>query len=99
MACTEAIGARVAASDDDHAFSGRKNFNCGINGLTVAALILLRQELHGEMNSFKLAARNFQLTRLLRPASEDNRVEVTPQLLDFNISADLGIRDKLHSFE
>src|ERR1700692_729607 len=51
MTGSEAIGACVAASDDDDAFAGGQNFCFGCDSVAQRAAILLGQEIHREMNS------------------------------------------------
>ncbi len=57
MASAEAIRASVATANDDDALARRQNLNCGIDRIAVAALILLRQEFHREVNSLQVRGR------------------------------------------
>ena len=61
----EAIGASVAASDDDNAFAGGQNFNRGIERIAKATLVLLREELHRVVNALQLTSGSLQVTRML----------------------------------
>src|SRR5258708_4620248 len=74
MAGPEAIGAGVAASDDHYPLPGRENLGAWCNGVTQTAPVLLRQELHCVMDSLQFASPNCQVTWLLRPARQHNRV-------------------------
>ena len=78
----QAVGAGVAAADDDHAFAGGENFDGGIQRVAVAALVLLRQKFHGVVNSLQLAAWNFQVARMLRSAGQHDGIEIAAQIFD-----------------
>ena len=58
MAGAEAIRARVASANDHDALARRQNVSCRVQGIAVAAFVLLRQEFHGEVNSLQLATGN-----------------------------------------
>ena len=68
VAGAQAIGAGVSAADDDDTLAGGQD----LVGHIVAgiALILLRQELHGEVNALQLAAGNIQIARSFRTAAQ-----------------------------
>src|SRR5215831_7511762 len=97
MASAKAVSARVSSTDDDNALAGRKNIESRIEDIALAALILLRQEFHREMDSFQFPARNFEVARVLSAASQNDGVEVASQIFDQNISSDLCVRDELHT--
>src|SRR5215831_19183230 len=90
MASAKAVSARVSSTDDDNALAGRKNIESRIEDIALAALILLRQEFHREMDSF-------EFPRVLSAASQNDGVEVASQIFDQNISSDLCVRDELHT--
>src|SRR6202521_5566576 len=56
MAGAEAIGAGIAASDNDHTFASRQNLSSRIDGVAQIAAVLLWQVIHREMDSFQLAS-------------------------------------------
>src|SRR5579863_6725510 len=58
MARSQAVGAGVAAADDDDALAGCQDFEGGIDLVAEASLILLRQEVHGEVDSIEIASRD-----------------------------------------
>ena len=74
MRRSEAIGARVAPTDDYHALAGGKNLIW--NSIARARLILLRQKIHREMDALQFAARYGKIARLLGAARQQNRVEL-----------------------
>ena len=54
------------------------------------AAVLLRQEIHGEMDAVELAAGHRQIARLLGAAGEHDRVVVLQQLVGRQVDADMG---------
>ena len=98
MARAQAVGAGVAAADDDDALAGRKNVERGIERVAVAALVLLRQKFHGVVNALQFAAGNLQDRGDARTppartmASKSRRRSSTA-----NVRADFGIGDELHA--
>src|SRR4051812_37382697 len=94
----QAIRTSIASADDDYALSSCQNFTGRVERISMAALIGLRQKLHGEMDSLELTSRNFQIPGLLRAARQHNGVEVSAQILDGNVVADLGAGYKFHAF-
>src|SRR6187401_989001 len=64
----EAVRAGVAASDDDDVFAGGEDIFAWIQGVARASLVLLRQELHGEVDSSELATRHRNIARLFGSA-------------------------------
>ena len=77
----DAVGAGVAAADDDDVLAAGEDRRARVLRLAADAAVLLRQEFHGEMDAGELAARDRQIARLLRPAREHKRVEVLEQIL------------------
>ena len=82
VAGAEAIGAGVAAADDDHVLAGGEDRLRPGTRIALVAPVLLRQELHREMNALQLAAGDVQIARLLGAAREQDGVEVAPQVVD-----------------
>src|SRR5215471_4692543 len=98
MTSSEAVSASVSTTDDDNVLAGRKNIESGIENIATAALVLLRQEFHREVDSLQFPARNFEIARLLSATRKNDGVKVASQIFDQYVSADLGIGDELHSF-
>ena len=94
----KAVGAGVAAADDDDALAGCENLERRIERVAMAALVLLRQEFHGEMDSLQLTAGNFEIARMLGAARQNDGVKVAAQIFDRNVRADFGVGDELHAF-
>jgi len=67
QAGAEAVGAGVAAADDDDAFSFSENCQRGVNCIAFAAMILLGQELHGKVNALEFAAGNLEVAGCSEP--------------------------------
>ena len=96
--CSQAVGARIAAADDDtflpvaliHSWSG----------IVVAriALVVLRQELHGEVDTLQLAAWDFQVPRRFCPTGQHDRLKVLLQVFDRNIGAYVRVGDERDAF-
>ena len=63
----------------------------------MAALVLLRQEFHGVVDSLQLAARNLKIAGMFGAAGQDDRVEVAAQIFNGNIPADLSVGYELHA--
>ena len=56
--------------------------SCGIERVAVAALVLLRQEFHREMNSLQLAPGNLQIARMLGAAGQNDGIELAAKIFD-----------------
>src|SRR5579871_1419347 len=91
VARAKTIRASVPAVDDDHALSRSENFNRGIDRISEATLILLRQEFHCQMNSLEFASRDFQIAGTLCASGEHDRVEFAAQIFDRNVLAYLSV--------
>ena len=92
----EAIGAGIAAADDDDVLAGGKDL-VG-DAIAFADLVLLRQELHREVDAFQLAAGDVEIARLLGAAGQQDGVELAAQVVDRHVAADVGVGDELHAF-
>ena len=82
MAGAEAVGAGVAAADDEDALAGGEDGACGLHvgeehffRVAFVAAILLGQELHGEVDAVELAAGDGEVAGLLGAAAEEDGVE------------------------
>ena len=72
-----AVGAGVAAADDDHVLVLRRRCTGRPARLLSSRLLVLRvQELHGEVDALELAAGDGQVARLGRAAAEHDGVEL-----------------------
>ena len=98
MTGSKAVGASIAASDDDHSLAGRQNLDFRLDRVPEAAPVLLRQVLHCKMNPLQLASRNVEIARLFSPACEYDGIEVAPQILDGNILSNFRAGNELHAF-
>ena len=98
MARSQAIRAGVAAADDDNALAGGENRSRIRNRVAFAALVLLRQKFHREVNTLQFASRNVQIPGLFRAAGKQNRVEVALKIFNRHIFADVRAGDKCHAF-
>src|ERR1700734_3917282 len=98
MAGSQAVGARIAASDDDDSFACSQDLYFGIDRIAEAALVLLRQILHRKMNSPELTPRNLEIARMLGSPRQNDGVKITAQIVHGNILANFRTRYKLHAF-
>ncbi len=96
VAGTQAIGAGIAAANDDHVLAGRHNLVGNRIALTNA--ILLPQKLHGEMDALELASRHVQISRLLGAARQQDCVEFATQVLHRDVAAHMRVGLELHTF-
>src|SRR6266849_11127256 len=96
MRSAQAVRARVAAADDDDALTGSEDRTLDRNSVALATSILLRQEIHGEVDSLELAAGNFQIARPFCPAGEQQRIELTAKIVNSHILSNVGVSDKPH---
>jgi len=60
--------------------------------------LLLRQELHGEMDAIELPARNRQVARLLGAAGQQQGVEILDEVFHGNACAHMGVGPELDPF-
>lgn len=98
MAGADAVRACIAAADDEHILARRGNGDGFINGVAFAAMILLRQELHGEVNAFKLAAGNLEVARLLGATAEQDGVVVLGERFNRDVHADVRVGEERDAF-
>ena len=95
VAGAEAVRAGIAAADDDDAFSGGANLIR--DRVARDDFILLRQELHREVNALELAAGDVQVARGFRAAGQHQGVEFLAQILRGDVSAHVRVRLELHA--
>src|SRR5262249_50842037 len=88
----EAVGAGVAAAEDDDVLPGREDLVADL--VTRDLLVLLRQEFHREVDAAELAPRNGELAPPGRASREDDRVVPRLQMLDRYVAADVRVNAK-----
>ena len=93
----DAVGAGVAAADDDDVFAAGQDRFGPADRLAADAPVLLRQKLHRKMDAVEFAARNRQVARLLRAAGEHDGIVLVEQLSRRDIDADIGAVMKYHA--
>ena len=86
----DAVGAGVAAADDDDVLAGSEDGLVGGRRFAGHTAVLLRQELHGEMDALELAAGHRQVVRLFGAAGEHDGVMLGDELVDRKVDADIG---------
>ena len=69
MTGTEAIGAGVAAADDDYALAGGEDGFGFRHDVAFAAAVLLREEIHGEVDAREFAAGDAEVARVFGACS------------------------------
>ena len=87
----DAVGAGVAAADHDHVLAFGQDRRDVALRLAGDAAVLLRQEVHGEMDAVEIAAGHGEIARLLGAAGEQHGVIVALELLDGEIAADVDV--------
>src|SRR5439155_56847 len=81
----EAVGASIAAADDDDALTlGGDEVGVG-DRVTRGALVLEGQVLHGEVDARELAPRHREIPRVAGTAGQDECVEGVPELRDGDV--------------
>ncbi len=91
-----AVGAGVAAADDDHvAAGGREVVAVGLAGVEQMARIAA-QELHREVDATQLAAGHAQVAWPRRAGAEDDSVKVAPQRVGGHVLADADAGNEAH---
>src|SRR5262245_50763499 len=86
----ETVGARVAAAQDDDALVGGEELS--LDPIARDRLVLLRQELHREVDALQVAARDGQVARTGGAGREHDRIEVAPQVVAGHVDADVHTR-------
>jgi hypothetical protein len=86
----EAVGAGVAAAEDDHVLvlGGDE-----VGGRLVAEHVLVGhgQVRHGRVDALELASGDVEVAGLRRAAAEDDGVELLAEVLDADVDADVGV--------
>ena len=97
MAGAQAVCARISASDDKHALAFGV-IEVRRQPVAFATVILLRQELHREVNAFKLTSGDIEIARVFGATSQQNRIVVACERFHRHIAANMGIGKKRHAF-
>src|ERR1019366_6728076 len=95
VAGAQAVRARVATADDHDALARSEDLirHC-VPGI---AFILLRQKLHGEVNSLEVAPGDIEVARIFSAARQQNGVEFFAKVLRGNAPAYMGSRLELNA--
>ena len=88
----QAVGAGVAAADDDDVLARGTDEALVGDGVALAAPVLEGEVLHGEVNARQLAPGHGQIARVAGAAGQHDGVEVAPQVGHRHGDADVGVR-------
>ena len=65
------------------------------DGVAQVELVLQRQIIHRQVNAVEIAAGDVDVAGLGASAAEDDGVEITPQVFDLDVLADVGVGDEV----
>ena len=89
--CSDAVRAGVTTANDDDMFAVRHNwFDC-TEFLTSDTAVLLRQEVHGVVNTGQITAFNRKITGVFCTTRDDNRVIFIHQVLGGDIDTHIRV--------
>ena len=91
-----AIGAGVAAADDDHVFAVSGDVIAA--GLVEHGLGVGGEEIHGKVDAFQIAAGNRQIAGFGGSGADHGGIEFPGQLFRRIVASDGGVADKFHPF-
>ena len=96
----DAVGAGVAAADDDHVLALRREVTSVGVAAVQQALGVVVQELHREMDALEVAALRLgeEFVRGRCAAAQDDRVELLAELRGRIVLADLAVDDESDPF-
>src|SRR5574337_1095097 len=94
----DAVGARVAAADDDDVLAAGEDRFVRADRLARDAPVLLRQKLHREMYAREIAPGRGQIARGLGAAGKRDRVVGLDKALAAQRDADIGVRVECAAF-
>ena len=97
MCRAQAVGARVAAPDDDHAFA--RGQDLVLHAVAGPHAVLLGQVFHGEVNAFQLASGHFQVARAFGSSGQQDGIELLPQVLSRHVVAHVRVGLELDAFQ
>jgi hypothetical protein len=89
MTRPHAIRAGVTTTDHDDALSSRPDTQAVIDDITRHATVLLREEVHCQVDATKLAAGHAQIAGSLRSTRKEHRVELGAKGIGRNVDARL----------
>src|SRR5690606_38999910 len=89
------VRSRVVVVDDENVLSFDLDQLFGRNHCSVYKLVLLFEQLHGEIDAFQLASGNRQITRLTRTDGQTDRMILAFQLFYRNVAPDKVCRSDL----
>ena len=85
----QAVGAGIAAADDDHALAGSGDELILGDLVPFATAVLLGQEVDGEVNARQVAARHLKIAGRPGAAAQHNRVELPAQIRNRKVHTDV----------
>ena len=86
----EAVRTGIATAENHDALSVRGDLAGRIERVAEVALVLLRKEIHREMDPLQLASRDRQVTRLGRAHREHDRVVLRAHLVGVDVQCRRG---------
>ena len=90
IAVADAVRAGIAAANDDDVLAAGEDRLPLRLRFPAHAPVLLRQEIHGEMDALELAPGDRQIARLFRATGKHQRIVVLEQPLGGHVHADMG---------
>src|SRR4030095_1958600 len=93
----DAVGPGVAAADHDDMLAARGDLRC--HRVAGNDAVLLRQELHREMNAVKVASGNGKIARRFGTSRHHDRVVFGQDVLGGHIVADFDVGPKYDAFD
>ena len=94
----DAVGAGVAAADHDDVLALGQFIRAEIERLVRQAAVLLRQEVHGVVDTAQLAAGHCQIARLLGAARQQHGIVLGLEISNLVRDADVGVAVEHDSF-
>ncbi len=95
----DAVGARVAAADDDDVLALGRDLLAALGRLARHAAVLLRQEIHGKVQALQVTARRLgeEVERRLGAAREQQRVVRLLEVQRRHVLADVHVAMERHA--
>jgi hypothetical protein len=98
MRRTQAIGAGIATPQNNNALACRKDFFCAVQPIPSAALVLLGQVVHCEVDALQLAARYRYIAVSFGSHCEQHRVVIAHEFVSRYGRSDVNVGPELDSF-
>ncbi len=95
MGVAEAVGARVAAAQDDHVLVSGGDLDLGLRREPGDPPVLLHEVVHRRVDAAELAARHVEVAALQGADGEYDGVELALELPGSRVLADVGVRPEL----